>query len=365
MKIATVVGARPQFIKTAVVSHALRAAGLHEVLIHTGQHYDPLLSDIFFTELGIPAPDHMLHVGSGSHGAQTGRMLEGLERVFLEERPDWVLVYGDTNSTLAGALAAAKLHIPVAHVEAGIRSGNRRMPEELNRIATDHLADRLFTPTALATDNLAREGIPPTRVCQVGDVTYDATLYFAARGAEREDMLPRLGLAPGDYALATVHRPENTDDPAVLCAIFAALDALAETLPVVLPLHPRTRAALATALVPIESFSHLRILEPLGFMDILRLEQTARLLLTDSGGMQKEAFYFRVPCVTLRPDTEYPELVEAGYLALCVPRTPDELRAAIDGVLAGYPRNSTWAPFGRGDAAKRVAEILAEEDGAC
>ena len=235
------------------------------------------------------------------------------------------------------------------------------MPEELNRIATDHLADLLFAPTDLAVDNLRQEGIPDARVRQVGDVTCDAALYFARRAAEGADILPKLGLTPGGYALATVHRPENTDDPAVLRAIFAALDAVAEDLPIVLPLHPRTRAALVAAGTSIDAYPHLRVLEPLGFMDILRLEQGARVLLTDSGGMQKEAFYFHVPCVTLRPDTEYPELVAAGYLALCVPRTPDELRAAIDGMLTAYPTERDWAPFGHGDAARHVARILVEE----
>ncbi|HHX44812.1 MAG TPA: UDP-N-acetylglucosamine 2-epimerase (non-hydrolyzing) [Chloroflexi bacterium] len=322
MRIVAIIGARPQFIKAAAVSRAIRAHNaeggrpIQEVLVHTGQHYDYGMSQVFFDELDIPQPDYNLGIGSLPHGAQTGRMLERIEGVLQKEAPDWVLVYGDTNSTLAGALAAAKLHIPVAHVEAGLRSFNRRMPEEVNRVLTDHISDLLLAPTETAVANLQREGLPPERIHQVGDVMYDAALYHAAQAEERSDILQRLALTPRSYVLATVHRAENTDDAGRLTAIFEALCVVAEETPVVLPLHPRTRGALARAGLLETVEQHCRVIDPVGYLDMILLEKNARVIATDSGGVQKEAYFYSVPCVTLREETEWVETVEAGWNVL-------------------------------------------------
>lgn len=354
MKILTVVGARPQFVKAAVVSRALaQTAGLREVLVHTGQHYDDAMSDRFFRDLGIPAPAHHLGVGSGSHGAQTGRMLEKLDAVMQAERPDWVLLYGDTNSTLAGALAAAKLHIPVAHVEAGLRSWNRAMPEEINRLLTDQVSSLLFAPTQAAVANLAREGIAGDGVRLVGDVMYDAALTFGGR-ADAESLLARLGVNACGYVLATIHRAENTDDPARLAAIVAGLARAAEAMPVVLPCHPRTLAALERAGLLDQARARLICTEPLGYLDMLAAERLARVVVTDSGGVQKEAFFFGVPCVIVRRETEWVELVELGCARLV---EPDGIAAAVAAppVAAGGREGL----YGGGAAANRVARALA------
>jgi UDP-N-acetylglucosamine 2-epimerase len=311
-KIVSVVGARPQFIKAAPVCRALRGGAVRhtEILVHTGQHYDPGMSDVFFDELGIPAPDHHLGVGSGPHGAQTGAMLAGIERVLLAERPDAVLIYGDTNSTLAGALAAAKLGIPAAHVEAGLRSYNRSMPEEINRVVADHLAARLFCPSQAAADNLAREGI--TRgVHVVGDVMADALSDASRRAEGRSTILERLELAPGAFLLATIHRAENTDDAARLSEIVEAFGRAGET--IVFPIHPRTRHALAALGDPQARLANLRAIDPVGYLDMTMLERSARMILTDSGGIQKEAYWLGVPCLTLRGETEWVETVAAGW----------------------------------------------------
>lgn len=311
-RIVSVVGARPQFIKAAPVCRALRGeTGRHaEILVHTGQHYDPGMSDVFFDELGIPAPDHHLGVGSGPHGAQTGAMLAGIERVLAAGRPDVVLIYGDTNSTLAGALAAAKLGIPAAHVEAGLRSYNRTMPEEINRVVADHVASLLFCPSPAAADNLSREGV--TRgVHVVGDVMADALSDASRRAEGRSTVLERLGLRPGGYLLATIHRAENTDDPARLLAIVEAFGRAGET--VVFPVHPRTRRALAALGDPQARSTSLRAIDPVGYLDMTMLERSARMILTDSGGIQKEAYWLGVPCLTLRRETEWVETVEAGW----------------------------------------------------
>jgi UDP-GlcNAc3NAcA epimerase len=358
MKLVTVTGARPQFIKAAAVSRVLRgAAGALEVLVHTGQHYDDNMSDVFFQELEIPRPRYHLGVGSGPHGAQTGKMLEAVERVLLDEKPGAVLVYGDTNSTLAGALAAAKLHIPVAHVEAGLRSFNRRMPEEVNRVLTDHLSAWLFAPTEAAVDNLAREGIPADRTYLVGDVMYDAALYYGARA--REDCLGRLGLRPGEYVLTTVHRAENTDAPERLRGLFEGLSAVAEDVPVVLPLHPRTRAVLQRERLLEACGRRLRLCEPVGYLEMVALEKHARLIATDSGGVQKEAFFYRVPCVTLREETEWVELVRLGWNRLVPPRDAEAVRRGVLAALAGGPGvpPPAWL-YGGGRAAERIAELL-------
>jgi UDP-GlcNAc3NAcA epimerase len=311
MKVVTVVGARPQFVKAAPVSMVLRRDHT-EVLVHTGQHYDRALSDLFFEEMAIPRPDHELGVGSGSHGRQTGQMLIGIEEVLLAERPDWVLVYGDTNSTLAGALAAVKLGIPVAHVEAGLRSFNRAMPEEHNRILTDHCADLLLCPTQTAVDLLRDEGV--TRgVHLVGDVMYDAALQFAEVARQRSTILADLGLTPKSYALATLHRPYNTDDPVRLAEVLAALDAL--EMPVVFPMHPRTRQRLNSVGNTHHASRNTHHVPPVGYLDMLALEQSAALILTDSGGVQKEAYFFAVPCVTLRPTEPPPPVFGDGRAA--------------------------------------------------
>lgn len=313
MKIVTVVGARPQFIKAAAVSRRLRECH-REVLVHTGQHYDDGMSAVFFRELGIPEPDHWLGVGSGTHGEQTGRMLAAIERVLLEERPDWVLVYGDTNSTLAGALAAAKMHIPIAHVEAGLRSFNRRMPEEINRVLTDHVSTILFCPSALAVSQLAAEGIT-AGVHLVGDVMADAFLDARERARYESAILETLGVTAGGYWLATVHRAENTDAPERLCSILAAFDSIGSPdAPVVFAAHPRTRIALER--VCWSGGAGVRLLGPLGYLDMARLQSEARGILTDSGGVQKEAYWAGVPCTTLRDETEWVETVSAGWNAL-------------------------------------------------
>ena len=354
MKILTVVGARPQFIKAAPVSKALRAAGHHEYLVHTGQHYDYAMSQVFFDELGIPQPDVNLGVGSGSHGRQTGEMLMRLEAVIQEQQPDWVLVYGDTNSTLAGALAAVKLHVPVAHVEAGLRSFNREMPEEHNRVLTDHCADLLFCPTQTAVNNLAREGITQG-VHLVGDTMYDAVLQFGELARQRSRILETLGLTPKRYLLATVHRPYNTDNPENLRSILSAFVECGET--VIFPVHPRTQARLAEAgvLEMLQSAPQVRLIEPVGYLDMLMLEQNARMILTDSGGMQKEAYFFAVPCVTLRPETEWVETVESGWNVV-VGADSRRIVAAVSG--EAWLAKSLAPIFGLGDASCHIIDIL-------
>lgn len=349
MKVLTVIGARPQFIKAAAVSRALLAMGTDtEFLIHTGQHYDANMSDVFFEELGIPAPTRHLGIGSAPHGAQTGQMLAQLEAVMEELRPEWVLVYGDTNSTLAGALAAAKLHIPVAHVEAGLRSHNRRMPEEVNRVVTDHLSTVCFAPTEGAVRLLASEGIGGEAVMQVGDVMYDVALYHGAQAESRVALLDRLGLRPKGYALATIHRAENTDDPTRLEAIFQGLEAFSQELPVVLPLHPRTRKMLGGR----APGKGLRLIDPVGYLDMVLLEKQAALIATDSGGVQKEAYFHQVPCVTLRDETEWTELLDLGWNRLAPPRSADEVFQGLRSALGTQGRSAN--PYGHGAAAQAI-----------
>ena len=348
MKVLTVVGARPQIIKAAAVSGPLRRA-VREVLVHTGQHYDPQMSDQFFRELDVPAPDHHLGIGSAPHGVQTGRMLEALEPVMESERPDRVLVYGDTNSTLAGALAAAKLGIPVVHVEAGLRSYNRAMPEETNRVVTDHVADLLCCPGDRAVRNLAAEGI--TRGVHVtGDVMRD--LLERMRPSLTLDTLTTMGLAPRTYSLLTLHRAQNTDDGERLARILGTLAGAGE--PIVFPVHPRTRQALASA----GSFDagSLRMIEPLGYRDMLALQQHARVVITDSGGVQKEAYWLGVPCITLRDETEWVETVDAGWNRL-VGSDPAAIRAALRDVPTPAARPDL---YGDGRAAERIAALVSQ-----
>lgn len=355
-KIVTVVGARPQFIKAAALSRAMRTQpGLEEVLVHTGQHHDPEMSDVFFAELEIAKPKRFLGVHGGGHGEMTGRMLGALEKALVEERPEMVLVYGDTNSTLAGALAAAKLHIPVAHVEAGLRSFNRRMPEEINRVVADHLSTLQFCPTEESVKNLEHEGIT-AGVHRVGDVMYDCALFARARALESSRILEKLGLEEGGFALATVHRAENTDDAARLQAIVGALRALAREIDVVWPLHPRTRKVLAALGVELDGVPSLHVTGPLGYLDMIELQAAAALVVTDSGGVQKEAFFFGRPCVTLRDETEWVELVDAGWNRLAPPTSVDALTAAMRAALGS--RGAPVRPYGDGDAAQRIAAIL-------
>jgi UDP-GlcNAc3NAcA epimerase len=356
LKVLSVVGARPQFIKAAPVSRALRQVA-REVLVHTGQHYDYGMSAIFFQELDLPEPDYNLAVGSGSHGWQTGQMLMRIEEVLKAEQPDWVLVYGDTNSTLAGALAALKLHLPIAHVEAGLRSFNRDMPEEHNRVLTDHAADLLLCPTQTAMKNLSREGIVQGAYL-VGDVMYDAVLHNLEVAEQRSEILNRLNLSTGAYALATVHRAGNTDDPARLHAIMDALTQIED--PVVFPVHPRTHQRLAELGLPTPAsrFPNLRLIEPVGYLDMLVLEKHAGLVLTDSGGVQKEAFFFAVPCLTLRQETEWIETVDAGWNQLVGTDPSAILLAARE----FKPEGSPPLLFGDGHAATRIALCLVERN---
>lgn len=354
-KVLTVVGARPQFVKASAVSRALASdAGFEEVLVHTGQHFDPAMSAVFFEELAVPPPRYNLGIHSLSHGAMTGRMLEGLEAVIVGERPAAVLVYGDTNSTLAGALAARKLHVAVAHVEAGLRSGNLRMPEEVNRALTDRVSDLLCCPTRRAVENLHAEGFAslPCRVVLTGDVMHDTALHYARLSDARSAVLDRLALRGRDYALATLHRAENTDDPARLAAITRALGEVARELPVVLPLHPRTAAVLGGRALG----DGVRAIDPLGYLDMVALVRGARVVLTDSGGLQKEAFFFGRPCVTLRDETEWVELIDGGYNRLA--------GADSDRIVGAFREARESAPdwsvdlYGGGRAAPRVVAAL-------
>ena len=363
MKIVTVLGARPQFIKASVVSQALRAAGrLTEVLVHTGQHFDDNMSDVFFQELGMSAPDHRLDIHGGTHGEMTGRMLVEVERVLLDERPDAVLVYGDTNSTLAGALSAAKLRIPVAHVEAGVRSFNMAMPEEINRLLTDRIARWLFTPTTAAAVNLAREGVPAQQVIPVGDVMYDVSLHHGARVDARGRTMERLGLRPQGYVLATIHRAENTDDAVRLGAIVAALKKVSAQWPVVWPLHPRTRAVLRSRSQLPQSTPAFQLIDPVGYLDMVQLEKYAAIIATDSGGVQKEAFFYRVPCVTLRDETEWIELVEGGWNRLAPPGDAQAIHQRI--VQAHGSHGQDIEPYGCGDSSQRIERRLGDDLGA-
>lgn len=342
--VLSVVGARPQFIKAAAVSRAIAAMpGLSEIMLHTGQHFDEDMSEVFFRELGIPQPQYRLNINGGLHGEMTGRMLAEIEAVLLKERPAIVLVYGDTNSTLAGALAAAKLHLPIAHVEAGLRSFNRRMPEETNRVLTDHVSTWLFCPTHAAVANLSSEGIT-TGVLHVGDVMYDAALDASRRAHTDSHIVEQLSLVPGGYALATVHRADNTDTPEALAKVLAYLRTEALKRPVVLPLHPRTRAAASRFNL---DFDGLMAIRPVSYLDMAQLLENCDGVFTDSGGLQKEAYFHRKSCVTLRTDTEWVETVAAGWNRLWTSEASSASRIDIP-------------EYGEGEAAKRIATVLVE-----
>lgn len=367
MKIVSIVGARPQFVKAGPISKELRSVPpdggrrIKEILVHTGQHYDQNMSPIFFKELSIPKPDYNLGIGSGGHGEQTGKMLIGIERLLLKERPDMVLVYGDTNSTAAGALAAAKLHIPVAHVEAGLRSYKRDMPEEINRIIADHLSELLFCPTESAVENLKKEGIIKG-VYNVGDVMCDALLINKKIANQESKILKTLNLparqtSPGEaggkpktYLFATIHRAENTDEKKNLENIFEAFEESGET--IILPLHPRTKKMIAKFNIKVPK--NVQLIEPVGYLDSLQLQSSAKKVLTDSGGVQKEAYLLGVPCITLRAETEWVETVEGGWNTLVGTDKEEILRA----IKTFKPKNKQRNLFGTGDSASQIADLI-------
>ena len=366
MRIVSIVGARPQFVKLAPVSRAMASGevtggtSIEDIIVHTGQHYDAGMSDVFFDELEIPKPAIHLGVGSGSHGAQTARMLETIETALQEQRPDWVVIYGDTNSTLAGAVAAAKLHIPIAHIEAGLRSFDRHMPEEVNRLVADHTSDLLFAPTDTAMDNLRNENLI-ARAVKCGDVMLDAVEFNAILAEQRSDILSTLGLEEGGYAVATVHRPVNTDGDKLLKILGAFNQIAADGLPVVFPAHPRTIGLLEKHHSGWQAHEGLRMIDPVGYLDMLKLLKHARLALTDSGGLQKEALFVNTACITLRDETEWPETVFAGGNVL-TGADPDKMLAAVAGELAGKGAEASGTasdmPFGDGNAAAAIVRRL-------
>ncbi len=366
MKIVTIVGARPQFIKAASVSRAIQKhnkendSQITEVMVHTGQHYDENMSQVFFDELEIREPDYNLGVGSGSHGKMTGTMLEKIEEVLLQEKPDAVLVYGDTNSTLAGALAAVKLHIPVGHVEAGLRSFNRQMPEEINRVLTDHVSTFLFCPTDTAVNNLKKEGITEG-VFKVGDVMFDSFLFNKQLAEKKSIILSELGIDSKGYCLVTVHREENTTNGKRLTGIFEAFNKLAtQDCPFIAPLHPRTKKALDEVGGNRLCGPHVRILEPVSYLDMVSLETHAKVILTDSGGVQKEAYFAETPCITLREETEWVELVEHGYnvIAGC---SPEGICGAF-GDMVERSVSSKRELYGSGRASEKIINKLKSTD---
>jgi UDP-GlcNAc3NAcA epimerase len=377
-KIITIIGARPQIIKSSAMSRAIKnhfSNEIQEVIVHTGQHYDENMSEIFFKEMGIPYPNYNLNVGSGSHGTQTAKMIEGLEEIYIKEKPDAVLVYGDTNSTIAGALAAVKIHIPVIHVEAGLRSFNKAMPEEVNRIACDHMSSLLFSPTITGLENLEKEGFTlksnekatanSPRVFQCGDIMYDNSLYFSAISDEKSTLLNLLGLKKDEYILTTIHRDSNTDIAENLESIFKALLEISKVsgLSVVFPAHPRTRGKMKDQLSSelyneIEKSDKFLMIDPAGFLDIIALEKNAKLIVTDSGGLQKEAYFFQKPCVILRPQTEWVEIVTNGNAILA---DADYFR-----IVDAYSKLSSKTDFtfpdfyGNGAAAEFICEKIIE-----
>lgn len=349
MKIITIIGARPQFVKASVVSYALRTNGLTEILVNTGQHYDDNMATVFFEEMGIPRPDYDLGVGSGTHANQTSESLIGIEQVILKEKPDALIVYGDTNATIAGALAASKLHVKLFHIEAGLRSYNRKMPEEINRVVTDVLSDLLFVPTDVAVNNLAKEGITKG-VHIVGDVMVDALLKYTEVAERQSDTLNRLGLESGQFNLMTIHRPSNTDDDLRLQSILEQVSKSEQ--PVVFPVHPRGRSQIDEIMTRIND--RIRIIDPVGYLDMMLLEKHADSIITDSGGVQKEAYLHKTKCLTVRSETEWVETVADGWNHL----VGDDLDQ-IPGLLASYTEPGNWAEhYGDGKSASRIVQII-------
>ena len=354
MKILTIVGARPQFIKAAALSRELKSReGVEEILVHTGQHFDKNMSDVFFEEMNIPKPKYNLEINSLGHGAMTGRMLEGIEKLIFDEKPNMVLVYGDTNSTIAGALAAKKIHVSVGHVEAGLRSFNMAMPEEVNRILTDRISDHLFCPTDTAIQNLAHEGFDQfdCSIHRSGDVMQDAALFYAAQSAEKSTVLASLG-NPEDYVLTTIHRAENTDDPARLKSIVASLNEINSQQMVICPIHPRTRKIMEK----IDLKPAFKMIDPVGYFDMVELLKHASLVMTDSGGLQKEAFFFQNPCITMRDQTEWTELVANGYNVI-TGADGAKIMAAYD-QMKGAQLDFSMDLYGGGKASANIADIL-------
>lgn len=374
-KIVTIIGARPQIIKAAALSRAIKnhfQEELQEIIVHTGQHYDANMSEVFFTELSIPKPDFNLNVGSGKHGEQTAKMIQGIEEVLLKEKPDALVVYGDTNSTLAGAIAASKIHIPIVHIEAGLRSFNKSMPEEINRIMCDHASTLLFAPTATGLDNLKKEGfieysegpysVDKPKIYHCGDVMYDNSLYFSQLAKDKSSVLRDNELVRGEFILGTIHRDHNTDIPERLTAIFEALMEIAKEEKIVLPLHPRTSKKMKEVLSSelnqkIEKYENILLIPPVSFLDMVLLEDSSKMIITDSGGVQKESFFFKKPCLILRPETEWVEIVEVGAARIC--------NADKDLILNNYnyfmenPPQKFETIFGDGKAAEFICgEIL-------
>ena len=374
MKIVTVIGARPQIIKAAALSRAIRnhySNQIQEVIVHTGQHYDENMSQVFFDELDIPRPDYNLHVGSASHGVQTARMTEGIEAILIKECPDFLVLYGDTNSTLAGAVAAAKIHVPIVHIEAGLRSFNKAMPEEINRIVCDHCSTLLFTPTKAGLENLKREGFPMNndgpytidnpKVYHCGDIMYDNSLHFADIAEQKTDIIQRLELADKPFILATIHRDSNTDQPERLSAIFSALIRLSKECQVVLPLHPRTSKLLKTNLdealqKDLFASERIHLIPPVSFLEMIALERHAQLVMTDSGGVQKESYFFKKPCIILRPETEWVEIVQTGNAILADANETRIMDAWKH--FANHPTTTFPEIFGNGHAAEFMLEQM-------
>ena len=354
MKVVTIVGARPQFIKAAAVSRSIQnVSKINEVFVHTGQHFDDNMSAIFFDELDIPRPNYNLGVCGGSHGEQTAKMLLKIEDLLLKEKPNLVMLYGDTNSTLAGSLAAVKLHIPIAHVEAGLRSFNKKMPEEINRILTDHSSDILFTPTETAIKNLKNEGITGNKVCHVGDVMLDSTLYYTQKAERESTILSDLKISSRKFVLVTIHRAENTDDLDKLNKIFNSLEMLAKRHILVLTLHPRTKKSLESLNYSFQN-SNIKFIEPVGFLDMLMLEKHSKIIITDSGGVQKEAYFQKVPCITVRDETEWIELIENGWNFLANHENLCDIFNQMDDVK--FPETDTI--YGNGNASDKIVRKL-------
>ncbi|MBO4574838.1 MAG: UDP-N-acetylglucosamine 2-epimerase (non-hydrolyzing) [Bacteroidales bacterium] len=376
MKIVTVIGARPQIIKAAAISRAIRqhfCNEMQEIIVHTGQHYDNNMSQVFFDELGVPQPDYNLGVGSASHGVQTARMIEGIEDILLKEKPDCLVLYGDTNSTLAGAIAASKIHIPIVHIEAGLRSFNKSMPEEINRICCDHCSTLLFSPTATGFKNLINEGFNPDNkkkytidnpgIYHCGDIMYDNSKYFATIADSKSQILERENLKGVDYVLCTIHRDNNTDQPKRLNSIFKALLAIADKTAVVLPLHPRTAKLLEHNLQKdvfekVSSNKNIRLLPPASFLDMIVLERHAKMVVTDSGGVQKEAFFFQKPCLILRSETEWKEIVECGAAVITDANEQQIVKAYGD--FTDNPPHNYPEFFGDGHAAEFICKEMLE-----
>jgi UDP-GlcNAc3NAcA epimerase len=359
IKVLTVVGARPQFIKAAIVSRMLKnEKNIREILVHTGQHYDANMSKIFFDELEIPTIDYHLGIQSKTHGMQTGEMIIAIENILMKEKPDWLLIYGDTNSTLSAAIAAAKLHIPIAHVEAGLRSYNKKMPEEINRLVADQLSEVLFAPTAQSVNNLQNEGYAMSRIVEVGDVMYDAALFYGNKAMQESFIMHKLKLHPHEYILATIHRAENTDNHDRLLTIFMALERINDIKPVIMPLHPRTKKCLESHYPDLLKNSKINWIPPLSFFDMIMLEKHASLIITDSGGVQKEAFFYKVPCLTLRDETEWVETIELGWNQLVKPTDANHI---YDKTLLSLKTRGSEGdyPYGKGNASELIAKYFA------